>query len=75
MKFTTRTPMIRMVAIRRHLLRGDKFNAFTLAAELETTTKTIYRDLDFMRDFLGYDIKWDQSRLSWVGSTPPTAVL
>ena len=75
MKFTTRIPMIRMIAIRRYLLRGDKFNAFTLAAELETTTKTIYRDINFMRDFLGYEINWDQSQLSYVGSPPPNTVL
>ncbi|NDB75324.1 MAG: WYL domain-containing transcriptional regulator, partial [Verrucomicrobia bacterium] len=35
-------------------------NANFLAAELEVTTKTVYRDIDFMRDRLGLPIDFDK---------------
>jgi proteasome accessory factor B len=45
------------------LLQSDKFpNATKLAAELEVSTKSIQRDLDFMRDRMSLPIEFDRSR-------------
>jgi len=41
---------------------GGHPNATKLAAELEVTTKTIQRDLDFMRDRMELPIAWDARR-------------
>tara|TARA_B110000467_G_scaffold152623_1_gene162127 strand:+ start:2007 stop:3008 length:1002 start_codon:yes stop_codon:yes gene_type:complete len=46
----TRPPIERMLKI-HNLLKGENhLNASQLAAELEVTTKTVYRDITFMRD-------------------------
>ncbi|MGA2178818.1 MAG: hypothetical protein ABSH15_04465 [Verrucomicrobiota bacterium] len=68
MKSATRNPIARMRFIRGKLLRGEPFNASSVAAELEVTAKTIQRDIDFMRDQLGYEISFDCSANSFTGS-------
>ena len=50
MKFNSRIPIYRMSRIRQKLLRRERFNASTLAAEFEVTTKTVHRDVAFMRE-------------------------
>lgn len=67
MKLDRRIPLFRMTQIRRKLLRGESFNAPMLAAELEVTPKTIFRDLYFMRDFLNYEIAYNPKTHSWEG--------
>ena len=37
-------------------------NATTLAREVEVTTKTIHRDIEFMRDRLNLPVEFDPSR-------------
>lgn len=56
-----------MSFIRRKLLRGEPFNATTLAAVLEVSTKTIHRDLDFMRNALNYEFEYDAASNSFIG--------
>ncbi len=51
--------MLRMHAA---LKAGRHPNASTLAAELEVSRKTVYRDLEFMRDRLGLPIAFDPVR-------------
>ena len=46
----TRPPIERMLKIHNFLKGENHPNASQLAAELEVTTKTIYRDIAFMRD-------------------------
>jgi hypothetical protein len=41
-------------------------NAVKLAAKLETSPKTIHRDLDFMRERLGMPIEYDRHRWGYV---------
>jgi proteasome accessory factor B len=42
------------------LLQARRYpNAVSLAHELEMSTKSIHRDLDFMRDRLGLPLQWD----------------
>lgn len=47
--------VLRLVATGRH-------NALTLAAKLEVSTKTIQRDLDFLRERVGLTIAYSQNR-------------
>ncbi|MBM3829119.1 MAG: WYL domain-containing transcriptional regulator [Verrucomicrobia bacterium] len=58
----SRPPLERMQRIHQALHAGGHPNANTLAAELEVTTKTIYRDVEFMRDRLGLPINFDKLR-------------
>jgi hypothetical protein len=67
MNLFTRSPIFRMAQIRRKLLSGEKFNATTLAGELEVSAKTIHRDIDFLRDFLNYEINFNGSINSFEG--------
>ena len=54
-----RAPLERMVRIHQAIQQGDYPNAATLATELEMSTKSIHRDLEFMRDRLGLPLEWD----------------
>jgi proteasome accessory factor B len=58
----SRPPLERMLRIHQ-TLSSDKFpNASTLARELEVSTKSIQRDIEFMRDRLNLPIEFDASR-------------
>lgn len=45
--------------IHQEIVAGKYPNATTLAAEIEVVTKTIHRDIEFMRDRLGLPIEYD----------------
>lgn len=51
-----------MLHIHQVLSAGKFPNCSTLAREIEVTTKTIQRDLDFMRDRLNLPIEFDRAR-------------
>ncbi len=57
-----RPPLERMLRIHRALQSGRNPNASQLAAELEVSSKSIHRDLEFMRDRLGLPLEYDSSR-------------
>ena len=55
-------------------LRAGAFpNCRKLADELEVSTKTIQRDIDFMRDRLGLPIEYDQLHFGFVYTEPVTS--
>ncbi len=58
----SRPPLERMQRIHQTLHAGGYPNATSLAVDLEVTTKTIYRDVEFMRDRLGLPIAFDVAR-------------
>ena len=51
-----------MLRIHQAIQSGKYPNASILARELEVSTKSIYRDLDFMRDRLELPLEYDASR-------------
>lgn len=54
-------------------LTGGRFpNCRKLAEELEVSSKTIQRDIEFMRDRLGLPIEYDQLHLGFVYTEPVT---
>lgn len=55
----SRPPLERMMRIHTAIQSGRHPNATALAAELEVSTKTVQRDLDFMRDRLELPLEFD----------------
>jgi proteasome accessory factor B len=58
----SRPPLERMQRIHQLLHAAEYPNATALAVELEVTTKTVYRDIEFMRDRLGLPIAFSPAR-------------
>ena len=58
----SRPPLERMLRIHQSLQSGKFPNASTLAAEIEVATKTIHRDIEFMRDRLNLPVEFDARR-------------
>src|SRR5258708_14950244 len=56
----SRPPLVRMLQLHQQLQAGSFPNCRKLADELEVSTKTIQRDIDFMRDRLNMPIEYDQ---------------
>jgi proteasome accessory factor B len=54
-----------MLRIHQALQSGKRPNASTLGSELEVSTKSIHRDIDFMRDRLDLPIEYDGSRFGY----------
>src|SRR5438046_439627 len=58
----SRPPLERMLRIHRAIQAGKYPNATALAGELEVSAKSIYRDIEFMRDRLDLPIEFDGAR-------------
>ncbi len=58
----SRPPLERMLRIHQALQSGKFPNASTLAREIEVATKTIHRDIEFMRDRLGLPIEFNPGK-------------
>ncbi|MBI3881622.1 MAG: WYL domain-containing protein [Verrucomicrobia bacterium] len=69
----TRPPLERMMKIHQAIQAGRHPNVPMLSAELGVAAKTIYRDLDFMRDRLGLPMKFDAFRNGWHYTEPVDA--
>lgn len=61
----SRPPLERMLRIHQEIQSGKYPNASTLARTLEVSTKSIHRDLEFMRDRLGLPLEYDSSRFGY----------
>ncbi len=57
----SRPPLERMLRIHQALQSDHHPNASTLAADLEVSTKSIHRDLEFMRDRLELPLAYDHA--------------
>jgi predicted DNA-binding transcriptional regulator YafY len=71
----SRPPLERMLRIHQALQAGGYPNATRLAVELEVSTKSIHRDIEFMRDRLGLPIEYHPRKNGYhyvgeVGSFP-----
>src|SRR3984885_5830654 len=58
----SRPPLERMLRIHRALQSASFPNATKLAREVEVSTKTIHRDIEFMRDRLNLPVEYDAQR-------------
>ncbi len=61
----SRPPLERMMRIHAQLKAGDFPNCRKIAEEIEVSSKTIQRDIDFMRDRLGLPIEYDPIRFGF----------
>ena len=59
---SSRPPLERMLRIHQTIQSGTYPTARSLAGELEVSTKSIYRDLEFMRDRLDLPLEYDGRR-------------
>ncbi len=71
----SRPPLERMLRIHQAVQSGSHPNATTLAVELEVSTKSIHRDIEFMRDRLELPLEYDVKQNGYhyaqaVGSFP-----
>jgi proteasome accessory factor B len=57
-----RPPLERMLRIHQALQAGQYPNATRLSAQLEVSSKSVHRDLEFMRDRLGLPLEYDAVR-------------
>lgn len=57
---SSRPPLERMVRIHHRIALGEYPNATQLSQEFEVSTKSIYRDIEFMRDRMGLPIEFDR---------------
>src|SRR6516225_3026772 len=58
----SRPPLERMLRIHQAVSSGQFPNATTLAREIEVASKTIHRDIEFMRDRLNLPMEFDAAR-------------
>jgi predicted DNA-binding transcriptional regulator YafY len=61
----SRPPLERMLRIHQALHSGGYPNASILARQMEVSTKSIHRDLEFMRDRLELPIEYDAKRFGY----------
>jgi len=66
----TRPPLDRMQQIFQAIKAGRYPNRMTLSTDIEVTTKTIQRDLDFMRDRLSLPIAYNGDRKGYEFTEP-----
>jgi proteasome accessory factor B len=66
----SRPPLERMMRIHQEIASGSYPNATTLARGMEVSTKSIQRDLEFMRDRLNLPLEYDGSRFGYHYTEP-----
>src|SRR5437868_4503936 len=64
-RVNNRSVAARIAAIHRIVWAGRFPSAAKLAEILEVSSKTVYRDLDYMRNFLNLPISYDHSRFGY----------
>ena len=69
----SRPPLARMMRLHERLKAGSFPNCRKLADELEVSSKTIQRDIDFMRDRMGMPIEYDQLHFGFIYTEPVTS--
>src|SRR6188474_3593709 len=66
----SRPPLERMMRMHERLKAGRYPNCRKLAEELEVSSKTVQRDIDFMRYRLGLPIEYDQLHFGFYYTEP-----
>lgn len=74
-KLRARIQLYRMQEIAANIRDCRLFTAASVAKKLEVTPKTIHRDIEFMRNFLGYKMEFDTVLNTWRGEQPAQCIL
>ncbi len=69
----SRPPLERMMRIHQEIAAGTYPNATTLARAMEVSTKSVQRDLEFMRDRMDLPLEYDGSRFGYHYTEPVSA--
>jgi proteasome accessory factor B len=69
----SRPPLERMMKIHQAIQSGKFPNATSLASELEISTKSIHRDLEFMRDRMELPLEYNKARNGYFYTQEVTA--
>jgi predicted DNA-binding transcriptional regulator YafY len=69
----SRPPLERMMQIHQAIQSGKFPNASGLAAELEVSSKSVHRDLEFMRDRMDLPLEYDGARRGFYYTEPVSA--
>jgi hypothetical protein len=72
---TTMPPIERLKRIAELVVDKVPFTPIKIALEMEVSEKTIRRDMDFMRDRLGYDLVYCPKKRNWTGTAPVKRIL
>lgn len=70
-----RFTIVRFTRLADALRKGERFNARTIAAEFEVSSKTIQRDLIYLRDRMGYEFHFNPRTGQWKLLKAPIPVL
>jgi predicted DNA-binding transcriptional regulator YafY len=68
----TRPPLDRMLRIHQEVQGHTYPNSAVLGQKLEISTKTVHRDVEFMRERLNLPIEWDGARNGYYYTRPVT---
>ena len=66
----SRPPLERMIRIHQSIASGEYPNATKLSTEFEVSTKSIYRDIEFMRDRMYLPIEFDHIKNGYYYTEP-----
>jgi len=69
----SRPSIARLRLVVEHLAGGA--TAEQAAERIEVSEKTVRRDIDLLRDFLGYDMEYDNAQRRWRVKIPKERVL
>ncbi len=67
---SSRPPLERMIKIHQSIAAGEYPNATKLSTEFEVSTKSIYRDIEFMRDRMELPIEFDHIKNGYYYTEP-----
>jgi predicted DNA-binding transcriptional regulator YafY len=70
-----RPALVRLHHLARKLREGGAFTAGEIARHFEVSRKTITRDLNYLRDRMGYDADWSPSEKRYILHRAPEAQL
>lgn len=68
----SRTPLARMMRIHQQLIENRYPNCSSMGKDIEVSTKTIQRDIDYMRYQLELPLEYDQQRHGYYYAEPVT---
>lgn len=75
MNYQHRPTIVRMHTLAGLLRAGGRFSAREVAQRFEVSRRTIVRDLDYLRDQLGYAATWDAHERRYILHRAPRAQL
>jgi hypothetical protein len=74
-KLAQRTPLERFRFVYQRLTLRGGFTLQEISDRFELCLKSAQRDVDFMRDRLGYELTYNHEERRWVGQPPAERIL